>query len=194
MNAMKFIVCLSLAVLGDAPLWAESTMPKGYDVSRYEMLWKRSPFTLSSAGDETTFGFAQDMILGGIAKIGNTEMITIVDKKTQRRLLISPTAQPDGISLVSIQMDNDLKKTSATIRKGGETATIKYDMEYLAASAPAPVASAPAPGMQPGQGNNSNNLPRVQNPNRGGANRGGPPRVIPRRIVIPNAPPTPPAQ
>ena len=190
MNAMKLMAYLGLAVLPEG-LMAGQEIPKGYEAGRYETLWTKSPFTLSSAAEGDAGGIGQDMTLAGIAKIGNTEMITIVDKKTQRRLTISPTSQPDGISLVSIQMDNDLKKATATIRKGGETATIKYDMDYLAASAPPPAAVSPAPVGQPGQGNNANNLPRAQNPNRGGNNRGNPPRVIPRRIVIPNVPSTP---
>lgn len=110
-------------------------IPKGFDVSRYETLWKTSPFTLASAAAEGPGGFADQLVLVGFWKLGGSNSVVIRDKQKQTWSTVTQTPNPDGVSLVSIQESN--QETTATIKKGEETATLKFDRVQIAATAPA---------------------------------------------------------
>lgn len=168
---------------------ADQPIPKSHPVDRYESLWKRSPFTLSSVSDPVVVaaGFARQLALAGVAKIGSVELVTLVNKQSQERLLISSQPNAQGIRLVSLQSDPDPSKITATIEKGVETAVVRFDAALLksALSAQAPAMNAAA-----AQSPLEEELIQTQSPS---VTQEQPPSatdVIRRRINIPANPPS----
>lgn len=110
---------------------SSDTLPKGFEVKRYEALWKRSPFTLESIVPELQKGFAADLMLVGTFSIGPRNYATVLNSKTLLRFLVSETLNSNGILLVSIAKNEDPTKVTATLKKGEETSIIKFDPAAL---------------------------------------------------------------
>ena len=159
-----------------------SGLPKPLDLSRFDALGKKSPFTLASATAQADF--AKDLVLGGYVRMDGEDYVMVANKTKPDRILVgmkpSPAAQ--GMILLELKKDpsGDPSKIEAKIRKGSEMATLKYESTGGgAAPAPIPVATQgqpPIPGMpgQPGQGQMN------------AAGKGGSPAApIIRRRVIP---------
>ena len=73
-----------------ASLPSDDTIPKGFEVKRYESLWKRSPFTLESVIPELQKGFAGDLMLVGTSTVGTNHYVLIANSKnTAERFLVS---------------------------------------------------------------------------------------------------------
>jgi hypothetical protein len=124
---------------------SESAIPQGFETKRYETMWKRSPFTLESVVPEMQKGFAADLSLVGTSVVGTNNYVMLLDKKTSERFLVSETLNPKGISLVSIEQDDDPAKVTATLKKGAETSIIKFDPAALTAMPKAPPITANRP-------------------------------------------------
>ena len=170
----------NLAVLSQTA--TSSGLPKALDLSRFEALGKKSPFTLASATAQADF--AKDLVLGGYVRMDGEDYVMVANKTKPDRILVgmkpSPAAQ--GMILLELKKDpsGDPSKIEAKIKKGSEMATLKYESTGGgAAPAPIPVATQvqpPIPGMpgQPGQGQLN------------AAGKGGSPAApIIRRRVIP---------
>ncbi|MBX7158309.1 MAG: hypothetical protein K1X66_07990 [Verrucomicrobiae bacterium] len=125
-----FLIGIFIFISTHATL-SESAIPQGFEVKRYESIWKRSPFTLESVVPELQKGFATDLSLVGTSVVGTNNYVMLLDKKTSDRFLVSETLNHKGISLVSIQRDDDPTKVSATLKKGAETSIIKFDPTAL---------------------------------------------------------------
>ena len=149
-----------------------SGLPKALDLSRFEALGKKSPFTLASATAQADF--AKDLVLGGYVRMDGEDYVMVANKTKP-----SPAAQ--GMILLELKKAplGDLTKMEAKIKKGTEMATLKYESTGGGAvPAPIPVATQgqpPIPGMpgQPGQGQMN------------ASGKGGSPAPIIRRRVIP---------
>ena len=158
-----------------------SGLPKALDLSRFEALGKKSPFTLASATAEADF--AKELVLGGYVRMDGEDYVMVANKTKPDRILVgmkpSPAAQ--GMILLELKKDpsGDPSKMQAKIKKGTEMATLKYEsMGGGAPPAPIPVATQgqpPIPGMpgQPGQGQMN------------ASGKGSSPAPIIRRRVIP---------
>ena len=158
-----------------------SSLPKALDLSRFEALGKKSPFTLASATAEADF--AKELVLGGYVRMDGEDYVMVANKTKPDRILVgmkpSPAAQ--GMILLELKKDpsGDPSKMQAKIKKGTEMATLKYEsMGGGAPPAPIPVATQgqpPIPGMpgQPGQGQMN------------ASGKGSSPAPIIRRRVIP---------
>jgi len=110
---------------------SSNTIPKGFEIKRYEALWKRSPFTLESVVPELQKGFAADLMLVGTFSIGPRNYVTVINSKTAQRFLVSETLNSNGILLVSIEKNEDPTKVTATLKKGEETSIVKFDPATL---------------------------------------------------------------
>ncbi len=171
-------ICSLAAVT--APLFAADVIPAGYPAERYEILWQKSPFTLASvATEQAKPGFAESLVVTGVARIGDEDFLMLFDKKSQERLMLSSTKSAGGIELVTLNASPDPLKTTATVRRGGETAVVRYDPSLL--TAPGAAQAAARPGM-PGQPNMSLQ-PGMPNP--GGIQ---PPTAYPPAIQQPPVP------
>ena len=142
---MKFLFhqLLILACLA-SPMVRAGVIPVGYSLDRYSSLWKRSPFTIASVQQEVVpAGFASKFALVGLAKIGSEDVVTLLDKESQERIILSSQEGAQDLKLILVERDADPLKTSVTIQKGGETGRVKFDPSLLAAANP-PSPAAPA--------------------------------------------------
>jgi hypothetical protein len=160
-----------------------SGLPKPLDLSRFEALGKKSPFTLASATAEADF--AKELVLGGYVRMDGEDFVIVANKTKPERIMVgrkpSPSAQ--GMVLQDLKKDpsGDPSKLQAKIKKGTEMATLKYE---ITGGGGAPVAPIPVaaqgqppipglPGQQPGQGQ----------VNSGGRPSATPAPVIRRRVI-----------
>ncbi len=190
--------------------------PDAYPATRYDALAKKSPFSLASTEEVVTAGFADNLILLGAARIGDTRMATLLDRTSSRTFTITGVPGADGIELVDVTDMADPKTATASIKKGGEIARIRFDPMLLTTGG-----QPGAPGVQPAQPGNpvppggitgapvlvpprpqSNQLPNSANtpkigvhggmpPNASAQPGGAPPAPRPsgrRRIIIPSQP------
>ena len=170
----------NLAVLSQTA--TSSGLPKALDLSRFEALGKKSPFTLASATAQADF--AKDLVLGGYVRMDGEDYVMVANKTKPDRILVgmkpSPSAQ--GMILVELKKDpsGDPSKIQAKIKQGTEMATLKYESigGGGAPAVPIPVATQSQPPI-PGQPPQANPGQRSQNPS------GQTPSPIIRRRVIP---------
>ena len=147
-----------------------SGLPKLLDLSRFEALGKKSPFTLASATAEADF--AKELVLGGYVRMDGEDFVIVANKTKPDRILVGrkPSPPAQGMVLLDLKKDpsGDPSKLQAKIKKGTEMATLKYEITGgggapvtpipVAAQGQPPVPS--LPGQQPGQGQvNSNGKP-----------------------------------
>lgn len=136
---------------------ASDVIPYGFTVQRYSPLWQRSPFTIASTEQAPTApGFAQNMAVVAIARIGNEDWVTLMDRGTQERFSVGTTANDQGIKVVSVQTDSDPMKTKVTIQKGAEVATVGFDKVLLALTQTPPPPGATAQAQVQQDPNNPN--------------------------------------
>ena len=173
------VVLILIASILPSP--AASNVPEGYPATRYESLWKRSPFTLSSITEEQgpTSAFSERYSLGGAYTVGKKDYVIVVNRTNpQERLTVSAEPNEQGLTLLSVSYDNDAPmKTTAVIKQGEETGPIAFDEALIKSTATAAANAAVA--MPP---------PQVPRPP---TYTPGPPGAPTRRIVRPRiiAPP-----
>jgi len=156
-----------------------SGLPKPLDLSRFDALGKKSPFTLASATAEADF--AKELVLGGYVRMDGEDFVIVANKTKPERIMVgrkpSPSAQ--GMVLLDLKKDpsGDPSKLQAKIKKGAEMATLKYE---ITGGGGAPVASIPvaAQGQPPIPG-----LPGQGQLNSGGKPSATPAPVIRRRMI-----------
>jgi hypothetical protein len=117
----------------------------GFPASRYEALWKKSPFAVATT--EASEDTSPDYTLVGIANFdGITYGSVIETKPPQEHFLISTDRANRGLRLTSISIGQNGADTYATVLKDGQSITLKLEQ-----SAATPVMGAqpnqPLPGM-----------------------------------------------
>ncbi len=194
---MKFLL-LFLGFGAVTPSWAQETFtpPVPYETARYEMLWKKSPFTLASTEEIVTAGFADNLILMGVARIGDQAIATVMDRSTSQRQTVTMNPNAQGLRLISVGDMSSPLKASVRVQLGSETAEIRFD-PMLVQSGPAPgVPQVPVvPGQPPRPGQP---VPAIQIPNTPQRANPASGTIVPpppartggrRRVIIPNQPP-----
>ncbi len=176
------------------PPVAEETSPADdivsppFPLSRYEELWKKSPFQLESVAPPVeSAGLAQRYALTGIAEISGEPIAFIMERATQRRLMVRKDGAGSG-DLALVQIDVAPKKygdSTVTLRQGAEVGVVKFD------AGPAMSAPPMAQGMVPPQvqpGNPAMLVPPQppQVPGQPGQMAGVPPQAAPG--VVPPVP------
>lgn len=142
-------------------------IPQPYPAGRYEPIWKKSPFTLSSAAPEAVAGFAENLALAGVVKINGESYVAVINKATQKRELISSKPNPQGIFLAKLESGGEMDKVAVTLQKGDEISVMRYDTAFLKASTPKQAGPGQNPGAgtppsvagQPGSATSSNQTP-----------------------------------
>jgi len=183
-------------LLGAAPLVAVDTQKDaavessglplvtgGRDISQFEFLFKRSPFSLPTAEEKSPV--ADRYVLTGAAAWDGKQRIFVLDRTAQTRHVLEPDSEGSGLMLMEFLPDSDPRKMKARVRIQGEIATLSY-------AEPEPVAGA-IPGAIPGQQPVISGQPApagVSNP--GTPNQTNPPRRVIRRRVISGNPAPPP--
>ena len=197
---------------------AESgVVPPAFPLSRYGQLWERSPFQLESVAPPVeSAGLAQRFALTGIAEINGEPIAFVMERATQRRLMVRKDSTDGDVSLVQVDVQQKYNDSTATLRQGAEVGVVRFDASGAAPMAmPAPgmpqqrtMPGIPQPGMPqvppvanvpPGQPIPPQPAPGIVPPVPGpGVPQNGqvqtdpgqmpPPRVIRRRALIPSAP------
>ncbi len=161
----------------EAPAITETSsgLPKVLDISRYAALGKKSPFTLASTSEEAA-DFAKDLILTGYVRLDGEDFVMVANKTKPDRILVGkkPAPAAQGMILVRVDKDpsGDATKMRAQLKKGSETATLKYEATVGVGAPPAP-SGMPVPQVPGtlGQAQGKGQIPGVQNP------------VIRRRVI-----------
>lgn len=127
--------CFSAATAGE---WT----PAAREIARYEHIWKSAPFVAKAEAvpeaDSTRFAVT------GFARVGEDEVIFLLDRKSLNRFSIAQSAPKNGVELISVQNAGDIKRLTAKIRSNGEVATIGFDASPAPAPPPRPVQSSAA--------------------------------------------------
>ncbi len=125
-----------------------------FPISRYEQLWERSPFQLESVAPPVeSAGLAQRFALTGIAEINGEPIAFVMERATQRRLMVRKDSTDGDVSLVQVDVQQKYNDSTATLRQGAEVGVVRFD-----ASGAAPMAM-PAPGMP-----QQRNMPGIPQP------------------------------
>lgn len=175
-------------VLGSLMAQNEDPWTRPRDLSQFQFLMDRSPFSLPTA--EETSPLADRYSLTGAASLNGEPMIFVLDKTTQEHHMLSKTANKLDMGLVEYLPDPDPRHMRATVKINGQTATLAYS------EPPAVQNQQPGAPPTPGTAPTNQNPTAVVNPPPGqvlaaGAppnmqqSNGQPPqrRVIRRRII-----------
>ena len=110
-------------------------LPALLDLSRYEALTRKSPFTAVTV--EETAGFAQDLVLAGYVRLKGEDFVMVANRTSPDRFLVGKTESPSARGLVLLEVQKDPKgdptKMKAKIKKGSEVATLSYEVSSSAA-------------------------------------------------------------
>jgi len=191
----------------------DGVVPEAFPLSRYESLWKRSPFQLESAPPPTeSASLAQRLALTGLAAINGEPIAFLMDRTTQRRIMVRKDGSEAGLSLVQVDVQKKYDDSTATVRQGSEIGVLRFDASAAAGlqpmmqqPVPPPTVRAMAPGAAQSGIPQTGPVPPVPAPpgivppvpGPGVPQQGQvqadpgqmpPPRVIRRRALIPAAP------
>jgi len=125
-------------------------LPVALTAGRFSALGRKSPFTLASTTEENA-DFAKDLILAGYFRMDGKDFVLVANRTQPTRLMVGtqPSAAAQGLTLVKVERDpsGDATKMRAQVRKGTETATLKYEASGAAAPAQAVPGQPPIPGQ-----------------------------------------------
>ncbi|NDB94827.1 MAG: hypothetical protein EBZ78_01485 [Verrucomicrobia bacterium] len=161
-----------------------SGLPQPINPERYASLGKKSPFTLASAAEEAA-DFAKDLFITGYVRLAGEDYVMVANKTRPDRILVgkSPSPSAQGMVLVEFKKDpsGNPAKMQAKVKKGTETATLKYESSGGGGGgAPAPMTTAvptPQSPALPGQPQGNQVQNRQNTPAQGGV------PVIRRRVI-----------
>lgn len=126
-------------------------IPAAYDVSRYDSIWDKNPFTRKVAViAQAKIDWSQDWALAGMFSHKGKIRVSIRNKQTNEfKHVTNEFKEGDEFELVKANFNRSRKEASAVIKKGGEEATLKYDEN----AAPVTInnTARPAGGAAPGQ-------------------------------------------
>lgn len=124
-----FCISLSLSATGAAPADLPAAWPEG----RYESMIRTSPFALATPVTPVAApGFASNLYLTGLAKVGDKDFVTIAYRDQQSRFsLLAGEQSADGVALVSVEWSDVVGKSKVTVKKGTEFSTLGFDEATL---------------------------------------------------------------
>lgn len=155
---------------------AELSWPEVPTVDRYQPVWTRAPFTLSSVVAEDASA-SSTWVLVGLATDGSEPLVFLQNKQTQKRLSVTTKPNEEGYCIVSVDQQQDLLKSSVQVKSPTEILTVRFDPALVVVNNPAPEIIITPQTVNP-----------MANPRR--INSGNPPRQV-RRITIPSPPQAP---
>jgi hypothetical protein len=113
------------ATTSSAPSTNSAVPVAGFDSSRYEALWTKSPFAVATSEDATET--SPDYMLVGIANIGGVSYASVIERQTQEHFLISSDQTIRGLQLTSITRSSDGSDSFAMVQKDGQSITLKLE-------------------------------------------------------------------
>ncbi len=109
--------------------------PETYAIERYEHIWKKSPFIKETQIIQASDGLEKRFALTGIARIGEKQVVFLLDRQALVPMRVSTGEPKNGVELVAVLQNSDARKSSATIRLGAEQADVRFDANVLGAGA-----------------------------------------------------------
>lgn len=107
-----------------------SGLPQSMSPERYASFAKKSPFTLASAGEEAA-DFAKDLFITGYVRLGGEDYVMVANKTRPDRILVGKNSSPSAQGMILLEFKKDPSgnpaKMQARVKKGTETATLKYE-------------------------------------------------------------------
>jgi hypothetical protein len=187
---MKATLFLLVALLAPVSYGVQQALPEAFPDSKYEKLKSDWPFTLAKPPEEKkeeVIPWAQNLYLSSVvvqrtAEGGEQPWVAIKDKQEPSSFTqLTLNEEKDGMQLVKVENLDDPKKTTATVKKNNEFATLKRDEAAWTSTAPVQPPGAPRPGGVVRPGGQPPGLP-LQNPQNAikvpGAN-------VPKPLAIP---------
>ena len=108
-------------------------LPAAVPLERYQRMLARSPFALASAAVAVpapvvdTAGFARDLFLTGIARMGGGEYLSIATRDQTQHFGLMTGESYNEITVVSVAWSDEVGKTKATLKRGNEYGVIGFD-------------------------------------------------------------------
>jgi hypothetical protein len=124
-------------------------LPKPFPEGRYQEMSAKSPFavaTASSAAAAPTPGFAAQLYVDGVARVARTDFVAIKSRDPGNKsvmFLQVGESSADGIKVERVQWSDQLGKSTVDVTKAGEKATLIFDEQQMAKSAPPPMVRVP---------------------------------------------------
>lgn len=116
---------------------ADGVVLPAFPLSRYRPLWERSPFQLESVAPPVeSAGLAQRFALTGIAEINREPIAFIMERATQKRMMVKKDAGDGGVSLVQVDVQKNYNESTVTLRQGAEVGVVRFDAAAPSAMPP----------------------------------------------------------
>lgn len=122
---------LPLGPAHGAPFAAPTPIP----AARYDGMIKKSPFAPATAATPpppSAPGFAANLYVTGVARIGNRNFVTVLSRDQQSRFsLLEGEKSPEGIEVSKVEWSDEVGKTRVHLKKGKETGVLEFDQALL---------------------------------------------------------------
>lgn len=123
----------------------DTWMPTQHELERYEHIWKAAPFIAATEVTPKGESIAQRFALTGFARLGDSEVIFVFDRKSLSRFSVAKGSPQQGVELIAVAEKDNINELGARIKAEGEVAEITYDASVAAAGEAPAVAGVPVP-------------------------------------------------
>jgi hypothetical protein len=157
--SLRILVPSALLILGAAQAGIaenpsqEKFAPVVYGIQRYEPIWKRSPFIKETVNVVRSDSLANKYKVQAFASLGNDPMILLQDTTKDaikgRFLVIKGKSNSEGVELVNVSPDPDVRKAKFEIRQGDQQAILDFDPAVVGQASVPVMPGAVPPGMVP---------------------------------------------
>lgn len=125
---------LALALACMLSVSRAADLPEAVALARYQAMIEKSPFAPATPPpppvqvEAAQPSFAETLYVTGVAKLGDTDFVTISSRDQQNRFSLTPGQKnSDGIELASVEWTAEPGKTKVTLKKGTEFGVIGFD-------------------------------------------------------------------
>ena len=130
-------------------------LPTPFPPARYEEMSAKSPFALATAAAPTaapTPGFAADLYVNGVARLGTNDYVTIKQRGDDKTVIFLAVGHlnDDGLKVERVEWSDEMAKTKVFVSKAGEKATLTFDQAEMAKAALPPPSSPVQMPVMPG--------------------------------------------
>jgi hypothetical protein len=127
--ALPIVKCPSAA---GAEEKGSDSKPQAFPRERYEQLLGRCPFAVSKEAKPEVLpqgSFATNWYIAGIGRFGELDFVTVKSRDATVQFSLFGTEQnsSNGVILQTVHWSGSVGKSTVTLRKGGEVATLQFD-------------------------------------------------------------------
>jgi hypothetical protein len=111
---------------------ADETLPKGFDVRRYQQIWERNPFTLvTPAAAQAAPSVFSKLVLLSWLQAKDKDIVFVQDTETNevKKVTKDGSDNPDGLRLVSVTANKNPSLIEAKLSNGKEEGIVKFRLE-----------------------------------------------------------------